>query len=120
MNLPTPDVVRADLARLDTRQQKIAVGLFGVLVSEPTRARDKEWVSEQLTQLTVLSEDDAPDDPQAAVQAVQVYLEDHANLLLEATFLLFQRVGADLAPKSARGFTFDQAMQLALGYLPDA
>ena len=117
MTTPTPEVVRADLAQLDTRQQKIAVGLFGVLVSDPTRARDKEWVSEQLTQLTVLSEDADTEDPQAAVQALQTYLGMHADRLIEASLLLFQRVGADLASKAEQGFTFDEAMKIALGYL---
>ena len=32
--------------------------------------------------------------------------------------ILFQRVGLDLAPRGAGGFTFEEAVQLGLGYLP--
>ena len=51
---------------------------------------------------------------------MQDYLHTHADRLLASALRLFQRVGADLAPQADEGFTFDQAMQLALGYLPGA
>ena len=114
----SPPAVREALADLGLREQKIVAGLFGVLVSEPSRVHDIEWVSEQLTQLAVLAGDHEDLEPHEALAAVRDYLQGHAEELIRLSVLLFKRVGADLADRVEQGFTFDEAMRVALDYLP--
>ena len=117
MEPPSRDQARQTLSELDPRQVKIVAGLFAKLIKEPTRARDQEWVLQQLTEITVLAGEFEADSPDQAIRAVQDYLQTHAEALLRASFLLFQRVGLDLKALD-QSFTFEDAMHSALGYLP--
>ena len=118
MEAPTPEDVRSTLAPLDARQQKIVAGLFTVMVQNPPKVRDREWMSEQLTHLTLLAGDFEADTPADGVQVVQDYLRVHAMELVSAAILLFQRVGLDLAPRAEEGFTIEDAMKVGLSYFP--
>jgi len=113
---PTPDEVRTALAPLDARGQKIVAGLLTVMIKHPQRVREREWVAEQLTHLVLLAGDFEADSAQDGVAAVQGYLQEHAEGLVTAALLLFQRVGLDMAPRAAEGFTFEEAMQQGLSY----
>ena len=113
---PTPDEVRTALAPLDARGQKIVAGLLTVMIKHPQRVREREWVAEQLTHLVLLAGDFEADSAQDGVAAVQGYLQEHAEGLVTAALLLFQRVGLDMAPQAAEGFTFEEAMQQGLSY----
>jgi len=116
MDAPTPVEVRAALAELGQRERKIVGGLVVVLMQHPDRARDREWVSEQLVHLTLYAgEFDASTGPEA-VQALEAYLADHSARLFEAGYLLFRRVGADLQPRMEEGFTLEDAMHAAMAY----
>lgn len=114
----TPEDVRQRLSRLDGRDQKIVAGLLGVMMQNAARVRDREWVAQQLTEMTILAGDFEADNPAAGVQVVQDFLRQNAARLIEASFLLFQRVSLDLAPRAAEGFTFDEALRCGLSYLP--
>lgn len=120
MESPPPAEVRAALAPLDAREQKIVAGMLTVMIQHPSRVRDKEWISEQLTHLALLAGEFEVDSAQAGVQAVQDYLQARANELVRASFLLFQRVGLDLAPRAAEGFTFEEAVARGLEYFSAA
>ena len=121
METPTTDDVRAALGGLDAHQQKIVVGLLSVMVNEPQRVREREWLAERLTELTLLTGEFEADTPQGGVQAVEAYLLENSGRLLRAAMLLFQRVGIDLAPRAkAGGFTFEDAVQTGLAYMPGA
>ena len=118
MTAPSPDDVRRALAGLDDRKRKIVAGLFALLIENPTRARDREWVCEELARVTTLAGGFEADSPDAGVAAVEGFLREHSEALLGATFLLFQRVGLDLAPRAAAGFSFEEALRAGLAYLP--
>ena len=118
MSEPTPDDVRRALADFDARKQKIVAGLLTVMMKNPEQVRDREWISEQLTQLTLLAGDFEADTPQDGVRAVQEYLQANSEELVCATFLLFQRVGLDMAPRAQEGFSFEDALQCGLSYFP--
>ena len=120
MQAPSTEQVRAALSGLGSRETKIVAGVFAKLVHEPTRARDREWVAQQLTEVTVLAGGFPADSPDQAIEAVRAYLEEHSEELLRSTFLLFQRVGMDLRERAPDGFCFEDAMHQALGYLPAA
>lgn len=118
MDAPSPDDVRAALALLDARRQKIVAGMFGLMIQNANQVGDREWMARQLTEMTVLAGDIEADSADEAIQAVQAYLGEHAEELLRASVLLFQRVGLDLAPRASEGFTFDEAMRIGLDYMP--
>lgn len=120
MDAPTPEDVRRALAPLDVRQQKIVAGLLALVMREPARVREREWMAERLTQVTLLAGEFEADTPAEGVRVVQEYLRLQAETLLNATLLLFQRVGLDLAPRAAAGFSFEEALRVGLDYLPSS
>ena len=120
MGAPEPEAVRATLAALDTRRQKIVSGLVALMMRDADKVQDREWMAEQLTQVTLLAGEFPAEDPQGTVGAVQEFLRANADTVLAAALQLFQRVGLDLAPRAAEGFTFEDAMHVAIGYLPPA
>lgn len=117
-----PETLRAKLAQLGPREQKTVLGLFTVMIQNPARVRESEWMSEQVTHLSLMAGEFDADTPQAGVEAVQSYLAVHAEPMLETATLLFQRVGLDLQPKVQAGesFTSEDAVNLALSYLAPA
>ncbi|MDA1267024.1 MAG: hypothetical protein O2816_18240 [Planctomycetota bacterium] len=118
MDAPTTEDVRSSLEPLDLLQQKIVAGLFTVMIQNPQQVKDREWMAEQVTQMTLLAGEFAADTPQDGVGAVQTYLQDHAARCLSAALLLFQRVGIDMAPRAEAGFSLDDALEQGLTYLP--
>ncbi len=118
MDAPTPETVRAALADFDPCHQKIAMGMLAVMIREPARVRDREWMAQRLAEIALLAGDFEAGSPQEGVTAVQDFLRAHSPVLLEASFLLFQRVGLDLAPRVAAGFSLEEALQYGLEYLP--
>jgi len=117
---PTPEDVRRALAEFDATSQKIVAGMLTVMIREPERVRDREWVSEQLAQMTLLAGEFEADSPEAGVRAVEAFLKVNAEKLLRAALLLFQRVGLDLAPRVSAGLTFEEAIECGLAYLPSS
>lgn len=117
---PSPESTRAALRELDARGRKIAIGLFSVMITEPMRVKDREWMSQKLTEVTLLAGGLEADAPDATVRAVQESVREHAPQLLRAAFTLFQRVGLDLAERApdGKGLEFADALQGALDYLP--
>lgn len=120
MDVPTPDAVRAALAPFDEPRQKIVAGLVAVMMRNAPQVRDREWIARQLTEVTLLAGEFEADTPQDGVGAVREFLRANGDDLLNASYLLFRRVGADLAPRAAEGFDLEDAMRQALGYFPDA
>jgi hypothetical protein len=120
MDSPTPETVRAALAGFDERHQKIVAGLLFVMMRAPERVREREWMAEQLTRVTLLAGELEADTPADGVAVMQAFLRAHATELLDAALLLFQRVALDLAPRAAAGFTVEDALCVGLAYLPPA
>jgi hypothetical protein len=124
MDSPTPEAVRRALAAFDARHQKIVAGLLAAMMRAPQRVREREWMAEQLTQVTILAGEFEADTPATAVRAVEDFLREHAHELVSAALLLFQRVGLDIAldpaPRAAAGFTFEEALGRGLAYFPPA
>jgi len=118
MNAPTPEEVRTLLAPFDTRQQKIVAGMLTVMMKNPQRVKEREWIAEQLTELTLLAGDFEVDSASEGVAAIHEYLRANTDRLLEAAFLLFQRVGLDLQARASSGFTFEEALQVGMSYFP--
>lgn len=111
-----PARVRAELAALDATGQKVAGGLVVVMMREPERVRDREWLLENFTLLSAkaLELSDADKD------ALQAYVRAERDAVLNATFRLFLRVAEDvrgLSGEAAEGAgTLGQATMIALSY----
>lgn len=120
MNAPTPESVREALDGFGPREQKILIGLFTVMVREPARVREREWIVEQLAELVLVTGEFEDTTPEEGLVVVRDFLTAHSDDLLNAAFLLFQRVGEDLAPRAAEGFGLEDAVQRALEYFPAA
>lgn len=118
MDAPSPKAVREELARFDARRQKIVAGMLAVMIQDPEHVRDREWIARKLAEVTVMAGEFDADSPHAGVAAVEEFLKANAAELLNASFLLFQRVGLDLAPRSEEALTVDDALRCGLGYLP--
>ena len=118
METLTPADVRAALAGLDETQQKIVVGLLAAMIREPGQVREREWIAEQLTEFALVAGGFQADSAADSVEALQVYLRANADTLLSSAYLLFQRVGLDLAARVDEGFSFEEAMELGVAYLP--
>ncbi|MFT5048989.1 MAG: hypothetical protein ACI8QZ_000378 [Chlamydiales bacterium] len=118
MDTPTPADVRATLAAFDACHQKIVAGMLSVMIQNPAQVREREWIAEQLTQMSLMAGDFDAETPDQGIAAVQDFLLANTDELLRASFQLFQRVGLDLAPQAESGFTFDEAMRLGLSYMP--
>lgn len=118
-SVPDRDALRASLAELDERGRKVVGGMMAVLFANPGRVREREWVTEQFTQVVLLAgEFEEGDGAQDAVGVVQAYVRDHIDPLLNACFALFLVVGDDLAARVADGVTQEDAMLQAFSYFP--
>lgn len=117
MTTPEAGELRATLAELDERQRKIVGGVVAILIEQPERARERELVVEQYTQVVLLAcgfEDVA--SVHDGVEQVQAYAREQIDPLLNATFALFVRTAADLADR-AEPPSKEEAVAHALGYL---
>ena len=74
MEAPTQEDVRGALAGFDDQRQKIVAAMLTVMIENPTRVRDREWIAEQLTQVTLLAGEFEADTPEASILALQEYL----------------------------------------------
>ena len=112
MSAPSPEDVRLALADFDLRRQKIVTGLFALMIRNPERVRDRDWISRQLAEVVVLAGEFEADSPEAGLREVETFLRDNAEELLTATYLLFQRVGLDLAPRADEGIGYEELSAL--------
>lgn len=119
MDAPSAEDLRASLDPLDLVQQKIVAGLFAVMIQNPQKVKDREWMAEQVTSMTLYAGEFTVDTPHEGVAAVQAYLQQHAAQLMTAALMLFQRVGLEMQPRMEEGFTVDDALKQGLRYLPD-
>jgi hypothetical protein len=96
----------------------VVAGLVTVMMRHPARVREREWMAEQLASVALLAGDDEAESAAAAAEQLQAWLRERADGLLEAAFLLFGRVGLDLAPRAGE-LTPAEALAHALDYLSD-
>ncbi len=114
-SLPTQAELRVQLGGLDARQQKIVAGVLGVMIQSPERVSDREWISEQFTQVTLLaSEFNGAQEAHAGLQEAESYLTANIHLLLNVSYALFAQVAQDLAQQPVE--TKAQALEHAMSY----
>jgi len=121
-----PETERADLrevlAAFDDRQKKIVGGVVTVMIGNPHRVRDREWISEQFTHVTLLASGfEDVSSAQDGLEQIQGYVQDNITPILNACYRLFQCVAADIAAGgAAQDMDRADAVEVALGYLAGA
>lgn len=116
MTDPRP-ALRATLSAFDERQKKIVGGVLAVMIKNPERVPEKEWISEQFTQVVLLACDfEDVGSVDQGVGRIQAYAQEHIDTLLSTCFQLFAVTAEDLAPRVAEGLTRDEALAHAMNY----
>ena len=88
-----------------------------MLIQNPQRVKDREWVAEQLTFLALYASGFEPDSAQDGVQEIQGYLQAESAGLLESAFLLYQRVGLDVSETAPEERSLEAALERVKSYL---
>ncbi len=119
--IPTADEVKALVRPLDQLDRKIVGGLLALLIADPVRIRDREWLSQQFVQLAVVGHGFDRDGGDAAassddVELVRLYAERRMPDVLAATAAVFVRVADDLRARNG-GFGLADAQAAVRGYL---
>ena len=112
------DELRNTLAAFDDRRKKIVGGMIAIMIENPDQVRDREWIAEQFTHVTILAcdfEDVA--STTEGVERVQAYVQQNIQPILTACFQLFGVVGEDLSARASEGLTREEALAHALSYM---
>jgi hypothetical protein len=118
VEIPDRTSLRSELAALTPAAQKTAAGVIVVMMREPERVRDREWLLEVFTRVAGRALG-FPERPSAAqTDELRRFARQNHRQVLNLCAALFVRVAEDLlasgqAPASADLAT---ATRLALGY----
>jgi hypothetical protein len=112
---PEPAVLRAELAALGDEARKVVGGLVVVMMREPERVRDREWLLENYTLLA----SEALGLGDGRLDELQTFVLAQRDAVLNATMRLFLRVAADLSGLGGES-TLGQATIIALSYFETA
>lgn len=116
--VPTQDEVRQQIRPLDELDRKVLGGMVALLMREPHRLRDREWVAQQFVQVAVVAHGFQGEGDEAStddVERVRLYANLRMAAILDAALALFVRVAEDL--RSTQGATLEMARGLVHGYL---
>ena len=124
---PTPEEVRALIAPFDARDRKVLGGVVALLMSEPGRVRDLEWLNERFVQVATFAhgfDQEAggggyappPDTGEDAVAMVRGYAEQRRRPILNAAIALFVRTAEELKSGAAPP-SMEAAQKIVSGYL---
>lgn len=120
--IPEPEAVRALVRALPDLDRKVLGGLVTLMIAEPARIRDQEWIAERFVHVAVVAHGFDVDPPTASaatsadVATIERYASERMPAVLEAAFALFVRTAEELRARGD-GFTFDDARAIVLGYV---
>ena len=103
---------------LDPLDRRVLGGLVAVMIAEPGRTRDTEWMAEQLVRLAVVAHGFAENGDAATpahVATIQDYARSRRPDIVAVALQLFVRTADDLRQRP--GFGFDDARAVVAGYL---
>ncbi len=118
MQVPSRDELRRSLSTFDEIQTKVAGGVLAVMFGEPTRVQDREWMSEQFTQVALLTgQFEEIEHAHDGVEVAQAWIRANISQVMNACFALFVHVAEDMRKRHGEGeFSASDAMIQALGY----
>ena len=107
--------MRRELAGFADREKQIVGALFALMIAQPERVRDREWISEQFVRLAGVHFDgEATRDGGVTIPPeLEAYTRDFSGPVLNACYGLFVRVGEDLAeqPRQDAGAAMGRALE---------
>ena len=118
MEIPDRPTLRAGLAALSPAASKTAAGVIVVMMREPGRVRDREWLAEVFTRVAAKAlEFPEPLGPEHSRELQRFVRREHRNVL-NLCAALFVRVAEDLLESGRDPARSDlaEATRLALGY----
>ena len=118
MKVPPRAELRRTLAGFDDMRTKVVGGVLAAMFSSPERVRDREWISEQFTQVALLTgEFEDVGEAHEGFEAARSWIRAHIDEVLSACYALFVHVAEDLRQRHGdESFSASDAMILALGY----
>lgn len=121
MELPNRSTLRRQLAQFDDLRTKIVGGVLAVMFGSPDKIRDRDWMAEQFTQVTLLTGHfDGDEHAHEGAERATRWIQDNIHPILNACFALFVHVAEDM--REAHGqdsFSASDAMVQALSYFDD-
>ncbi len=118
MEVPSRQDLRRDLSTFDEVQTKVAGGMLAVMFASPDRVKDREWMSEQFTQVALLTgQFEEAEHAHEGVEVAQAWIKANITAVLNACFALFVHVAEDMRGRhGSETFSASDAMIQALGY----
>jgi hypothetical protein len=90
--IPTPEGLRAELDGLDQEERKVVGALIVVMMREPARVREREWLLEAYAHIA----SQALEMGDEQLEQLRDWVRTHRDRVLNASFRLFLRVAEDL------------------------
>jgi hypothetical protein len=118
MEIPDRPTLRAGLAALSPLASKTAAGVIVVMMREPSRVRDREWLAEVFTRVAAKALELPEPLGAEGSRELQRFVRREHRQVLNLCAALFVRVAEDLLSAGGDPARFDlaQATRLALGY----
>ena len=118
MEVPSREDLVRDLSTFDEVQTKVAGGVLAVMFASPDRVKDREWMSEQFTQVALLTgQFEEAGHAHEGAEMAQAWIKSNITRILNACFALFVHVAEDMRERHGGGaFSASDAMIQALGY----
>ncbi len=118
MKIPTRDELRAELAGFDDTRKKVVGGMLALMFQSPEKARDRDWLAEQFTQVSLLTgQFEDIEHAHEGVEVAQGWIRENIDPVLNACFALFVLVAEDVQQdEAAAELTTSDAMLRALSY----
>jgi len=118
MDIPTRDELRVELAGFDENRKKVVGGVLALMFRSPERARDRDWMAEQFTQVALLTgQFEEVEHAHEGLELAQAWVRDNIDPVLNACFALFVHVAEDVQrDERAAELTTADAMLRALAY----
>jgi hypothetical protein len=117
-SVPSPAQVKELIAPLDALDRKILGGLVALMMTEPERIRDQEWMSEKFVHVSVIAHGFADDGPASTedVARIQAYAQSRMPDIVLCAANLFVRVAEDLRERTEKP-DFETARAVVRAYL---
>ena len=118
MQVPSRETLRASLADFDETRKKLVGGMLAVMFASPDKIRDREWISEQFTQVALLTgRFEGVEHAHEGVEIAREWISENLTPVMNACYALFVHVADDMRQRHGEAsFSASDAMIQALAY----
>ena len=113
-SIPSPEDLKAQLMGLGEDERKVIAGMVVLMMKEPDKVRDREWLMEAYTHIS----SQALEMGDERLDELKALIQERRDLVLNASFALFFRVAQDAAQAGGTP-TLAQATVMAMAYFTD-